>query len=186
MSTVVKPIELRSADFKRKVNEYTRFPESMRNEFFDYWTEPNKSGSKMRFELEKTWDTARRLGTWDRNNFGNKKDHKVNGPVAHPVPVVKEPANEIEELDRILEAYCRHPTSFTLSQLGETIAYMVIKKYRFWPPEMNLKEMGAIAALYQNDVHKCRGYVVQRTFEYYGNKCWNFSKTLEVRNKLLV
>lgn len=32
--------------------------------FFDYWTEKNKSGTKMRFELEKTWETAKRLQTW--------------------------------------------------------------------------------------------------------------------------
>ena len=32
--------------------------------FFDYWTEPNKSNTKMRFELEKTWDLKRRLNTW--------------------------------------------------------------------------------------------------------------------------
>ncbi len=32
--------------------------------FFNYWTERNKSGTKMRFELEKTWETAKRLQTW--------------------------------------------------------------------------------------------------------------------------
>lgn len=37
----------------------------MVREFFDYWTEPNKSKTKMRFELEKTWDLKRRLNTWD-------------------------------------------------------------------------------------------------------------------------
>lgn len=32
--------------------------------FFNYWTEKNKSGTKMRFELEKTWETSKRLQTW--------------------------------------------------------------------------------------------------------------------------
>lgn len=32
--------------------------------FFNYWTEKNKSGTKMRFELEKTWETSKRLVTW--------------------------------------------------------------------------------------------------------------------------
>ncbi len=32
--------------------------------FYNYWTEPNKSKTKMRFELEKTWDVSRRLVTW--------------------------------------------------------------------------------------------------------------------------
>lgn len=35
-------------------------------DFFDYWSEPNRSKTKMRFELEKTWDVKRRLNTWAR------------------------------------------------------------------------------------------------------------------------
>ena len=31
------------------------------NEFIDYWTEPNKSNTKMKFELSPTWDTNLRL-----------------------------------------------------------------------------------------------------------------------------
>lgn len=44
----------------------------MIREFFDYWSEPNKSHSKMRFEQERTWDLSRRLQTWEkrsRNGF---------------------------------------------------------------------------------------------------------------------
>ena len=36
-------------------------------DFFEYWTEPNKPKTKCRYELEKTWDTARRLATWAKN-----------------------------------------------------------------------------------------------------------------------
>jgi DNA-binding PadR family transcriptional regulator len=32
--------------------------------FIDYWTEPNKSNTKLRYELQKTFDIARRLKTW--------------------------------------------------------------------------------------------------------------------------
>lgn len=32
--------------------------------FFDYWSELNKSGTKMRYELEKTWELPKRLVTW--------------------------------------------------------------------------------------------------------------------------
>jgi len=38
-------------------------------EFIDYWTEPNKSDTKMRFELERTWDYSRRLQRWSKNKF---------------------------------------------------------------------------------------------------------------------
>jgi hypothetical protein len=52
-----------------------RYGAEMVRAFFDYWSEPNKSGSQMRFELEKTWSVDRRLATWSRNDskFGNKK-----------------------------------------------------------------------------------------------------------------
>jgi len=43
------------------------YDESILNGFIDYWTEPNKSKSKMKFELEKTWETKRRLKTWANN-----------------------------------------------------------------------------------------------------------------------
>ena len=42
--------------------------------FFDYWTEPNKSRNKMRFELQKTWDLALRLSTWNNNNLKFNKN----------------------------------------------------------------------------------------------------------------
>lgn len=35
--------------------------------FVSYWTEPNQSKTKLRWELEKTWDTKRRIGNWMRN-----------------------------------------------------------------------------------------------------------------------
>jgi len=35
--------------------------------FVDYWTEPNKSGSKVRWETEKTFEIGRRLKNWFRN-----------------------------------------------------------------------------------------------------------------------
>lgn len=44
-------------------------------DFFEYWTESNQSETKMRFELEKTYDITRRLKTWLQNNtkFNNSK-----------------------------------------------------------------------------------------------------------------
>lgn len=58
------------------------YPPQMLREFFNYWSEPNKSKTKMRFEQEKTWDLNRRLARWannnkDRNN-GNTTNDKAN------------------------------------------------------------------------------------------------------------
>lgn len=55
----------------------------MVREFFDYWTEPNKSKTKMRFELEKTWDLKRRLNTWDSRRR-IPSNNQANGTGANP------------------------------------------------------------------------------------------------------
>lgn len=43
------------------INQYSK---EMIRAFFDYWSELNKSETKMRYELEKTWELPRRLVTW--------------------------------------------------------------------------------------------------------------------------
>ena len=49
-------------------------------DFYGYWTEPNKSNTKFKQELEKTWDTKRRLENWAKNdiNFNKNKNGKSN------------------------------------------------------------------------------------------------------------
>ena len=44
-------------------------------EFYNYWVEPNKSNTLIRYDLERTWDTGRRLTTWVKN----QKGFKANG-----------------------------------------------------------------------------------------------------------
>ena len=49
--------------------------------FTDYWTEPNKSGTKQRWELERTFDLIRRVKTWFNNiNKFNKQNYGKNKP----------------------------------------------------------------------------------------------------------
>ena len=50
-------------------------PEMIRS-FFNYWTEKNKLGTKMRFEMEKTWETNKRLVTWSNKN--NKYEKRAS------------------------------------------------------------------------------------------------------------
>ena len=59
-------------NFKSEVLKFN-YPLEMLNEFITYWTEPNKSRTKLRYELEKTWDMARRLNTWAKNDKVFKK-----------------------------------------------------------------------------------------------------------------
>jgi hypothetical protein len=52
--------------------------------FVEYWTETNKSKTKMRFEMQKTWDTKMRMQNWGRNTkkWGGKTmstiDNQIN------------------------------------------------------------------------------------------------------------
>ena len=43
------------------------YDKNILNSFIDYWTEPNKSNTKLKFELNKTWQTSLRLKTWVAN-----------------------------------------------------------------------------------------------------------------------
>jgi len=49
------------------------------SKFFDYWTERNKSGTKQRWELEKTFEIGKRLKTWFNNakNWQKRDNNEV-------------------------------------------------------------------------------------------------------------
>lgn len=80
-SPIVKPTRVnKEEEMKSREREFYNmlvpfvktYGREMIREFFDYWSEPNKSHSKMRFEQERTWDLTRRLQTWEkrsRNGF---------------------------------------------------------------------------------------------------------------------
>ena len=69
-------LEIRRIKFINELNKefHTKYTKELRKAFFEYWTEPNKSKTKMRFELEKTWDTGRRLSRWANNSFNKQED----------------------------------------------------------------------------------------------------------------
>ena len=41
----------------------------MVNSFYNFWSEFNRSMTKMRWEMQPTFDVARRLATWNSNNI---------------------------------------------------------------------------------------------------------------------
>lgn len=51
-----------------------KYGKDMIREFFDYWSEMNRSKSKMRFEQQSTWELALRLKTWADREKIPKKD----------------------------------------------------------------------------------------------------------------
>jgi hypothetical protein len=70
----VNNIEERKLKFASELKHYIlKFGHQTIRDFYSYWTEPNKSGTKFRMELEKTWDTERRLTTWADRSKSNRK-----------------------------------------------------------------------------------------------------------------
>lgn len=70
-------IEERKKEFAKTLEPYlVKYGREMLNDFYAYWTEPNKSNTKFRQEQEKNWDLSRRLSTWEKNNktFGAKTE----------------------------------------------------------------------------------------------------------------
>ena len=62
-------IEKRKEVFRESIEPYReKYHPDMLNDFYEYWTETNKSKTKMRFEGEKTWETGKRLSRWKANN----------------------------------------------------------------------------------------------------------------------
>ena len=62
-----KDLNKRQRDFQQEVM-LSDYSQQMCYDFIDYWCEPNKSGTKMRFELCKTWSMKLRLKTWEKNS----------------------------------------------------------------------------------------------------------------------
>lgn len=72
-----KDIDKRQDKFIDKVNAVIKdkkYSNDETNNFVGFWTERNTSNTKMRFELQATFEISRRLATWVRNN----KDWKIN------------------------------------------------------------------------------------------------------------
>ena len=56
-----------------------KYPRQMLSDFLRYWTEKNKSGTKFKQELEKTWDLERRLEMWARRDKNFNSNENKNG-----------------------------------------------------------------------------------------------------------
>jgi len=78
---VSKSIKKRERDFKESLTPYLeKYGKDLLNEFYFYWTEHGEKDLKMRFEKEKSFGIARRLGTWikNENKFNNEKNRTNN------------------------------------------------------------------------------------------------------------
>lgn len=69
-------IEQRASEFMDKVAKHLNgYSKEMLRDFYDYWTEKNDGGRKMRFEMQKVFDINRRLKTWYNNEKKERNGH---------------------------------------------------------------------------------------------------------------
>jgi hypothetical protein len=66
----VNKIKEYKENFSKQCFEFlSLYSKDMILDFVSYWTELNKSKTKMKFELQQTFEIQRRLSTWNKNNF---------------------------------------------------------------------------------------------------------------------
>ena len=70
------------------------------DDFVSYWTEQNKSGTKANWELCKTWELPRRIGTWMASDL---RKSKRNG--SHKLSDAEREALRLAELEKRMESY---------------------------------------------------------------------------------
>lgn len=78
----------RILDFKESLYPFCKpkgkYESNTVKEFFDYWSELNKSGTKMLWELKPTFEISKRLATWEKNEnkfIKNGKTEQTNDHV---------------------------------------------------------------------------------------------------------
>ena len=74
-----KDISHRAQEFTEEVF-FSNLSSEICEEFCDYWTETNKTGTKMKFEMQKTFDIKRRLARWGKNDkkWNKTKTSKID------------------------------------------------------------------------------------------------------------
>ena len=66
------PLDERKMAFLLECEQYSeQYGKQTTDDFFCYWSEEDKPNGKMRFELERTWNTKKRLYLWANNEYSN-------------------------------------------------------------------------------------------------------------------
>ena len=73
INKINKNIKERILDFKKSIQSIEGISDDDKENFFLYWTEKNKSETKFRAEMEKTFSIPLRLKRWSSNNFNKQK-----------------------------------------------------------------------------------------------------------------
>ena len=96
-------VNKRIVEFKNSINQIEGINNNDKENFFLYWSELNKSGTKQKFELEKTFDVNRRLKRWSNSSF-NKKEQGIKFPDYYDIHFAK----RIEQDQNATMLYSKH------------------------------------------------------------------------------
>ena len=70
MGSPSRDLAARRTDFYQGILPFAdQYDREMLNDFFQYWTELDKRRQRMRFEMQKTWETGKRLSLWERREI---------------------------------------------------------------------------------------------------------------------
>ena len=82
-----KTLEERKEEFYESLKPFVeKYGENLIEEFYNHWAQVNEGGTKMHWEKQKTFEIARRLATWKRNNYGKSSSEQrmqTDGTVLH-------------------------------------------------------------------------------------------------------
>lgn len=67
-------LERRKEFYNSLIPYVERYGKEMIRNFFNYWSELNRSSTKMNFELQKTWEVGLRLAKWASNDLKYKSN----------------------------------------------------------------------------------------------------------------
>lgn len=68
-----KTIDEKKNEFKTSIAPFVgEFSKSICNEFYSYWSEVSKNGKKLKWEMQPTWETRKRLLRWKKNDDDRK------------------------------------------------------------------------------------------------------------------
>lgn len=105
----IKNCKKRMDDFYNSLVPFVeQYGKEMIREFYDYWSEPTRSGTQMRCETERTFELTRRLATWARRQNAYQNDRRFSttraGSGNTTTPTNNAPSDRYAEISEFIGA----------------------------------------------------------------------------------
>ena len=113
-------------EIKMFSEEYDR---DMLKAFYEWWIEPNRSKTKMKFEMNDTWDTGMRLATWNRKDFNNPQ-RKNSQPKSFAQSDAERARDDNHLLDCELDAKAKGTLTFNPQSREESVEVLTKLGYK--------------------------------------------------------